>query len=606
MHFARVKLSCLEEGGALDARGNAPRPKSSLAPLVASIKAQGLLQPLVVRKIAGDVPGEGIRYKIIAGNRRFAALRQINGKKDVEVAVMIDEKISDSAAFEKSLAENVIREAMHPVDEFEAYARLIEAGWPPEKIADRFGVKEKWVRQRLQLKRLAPELRDVWRKGKMTGAQAEALTASEDHEAQKAAWSSAQKNGGDYYERPDQLRSALRSSGYSADDRRVKFIGGVEAYKAAGGAMSDDLFADTATLRDKALIDRLVAEKLNAEAESLRAEGWKDVEVGESRWREKIDLSPWMTPEEIAACAKSGYSPAARAARERATDAAIQDPEARARSSVFVYLDHDGEISCDYLCKLSTEPEDDDEDEAGDSQDGDDDEGSDDSTPAARTPATAAPSAPEAKVNHALVETVSEWLTLALSDALLADAHTAIAALGASLDYALRHHSHGSSPLRIEAPRAWDALTGERGHHEAGVWCKEFARLCNADETGQRDTLTTLVSKLIDVRAQRFDDRGSYYVEGRGELLRALGGTLPLGSLAMAIDKHFDRAAYFGRLTKDEIGAALKDMGWTGKLPAKKGDLAKLAAERAKALGWLPPDLRMPGLVALPVKDKAA
>ncbi len=82
--------------------------------------------------------------------------------------------------------ENKIRAAMHPADEFVAMADLIDAGQPIEAVAARFGVSEKYVRQRLRLGNVAPELLDEFRTGAITLEVMMALTLAVDHQSQRA------------------------------------------------------------------------------------------------------------------------------------------------------------------------------------------------------------------------------------------------------------------------------------------------------------------------------------------------------------------------------------------------------------------------------------
>jgi ParB family chromosome partitioning protein len=103
-----------------------------------------------------------------------------------------------------------------------------------------------------------------------------AFTVSGDHEAQEAAWFDQP----DYNREPADIRAHLTSAQVGANDRRVSF-GGLAAYLEAGGGMNRDLFqpAHEGYLTNPTLLDRLVSERLEREAEALRAEGWKWVEA---------------------------------------------------------------------------------------------------------------------------------------------------------------------------------------------------------------------------------------------------------------------------------------------------------------------------------------
>ena len=115
--------------------------------LVASIRAHGLLAPLVVQADDSN-PGN---FRIIAGNRRLAALREAykdaaQGGKPPKVPCIlraVDEETADALA----LAENFVREPMHPLDEAEAFAKLAQdEAKRVESIAAEFGVSQPYVR----------------------------------------------------------------------------------------------------------------------------------------------------------------------------------------------------------------------------------------------------------------------------------------------------------------------------------------------------------------------------------------------------------------------------------------------------------------------------
>lgn len=238
--------------------------------LAASIKALGLLQNLTVRPAAQG------KYEVVAGGRRLAALRLLAKEKEVTAKHPVACNILDGDATEISLAENVIRIPMHPADQYEAFKALADAGKGQEEIAARFGTSPQIVRQRLKLASVSPRLIDAYRKDEMTLDQLMAFTVSDDPKAQEAAWFDQPP----YNRSPSAIRKCLTSAQVEADDPRVLFVS-LDAYKAAGGGLIRDLFDEQQEgyLTDAALLDRLVAEKLANEAESVRREGWKWVEI---------------------------------------------------------------------------------------------------------------------------------------------------------------------------------------------------------------------------------------------------------------------------------------------------------------------------------------
>ena len=183
---------------------------------------------------------------------------------------------TDGIAEEDSLAENVQRAPLHPLDQFRAFLTLREKGQSEEEIAAVFFVSVAVVKQRLRLASVSPKLLEVYAEDGMTLDQLMAFTVSGDRERQEQVWERLQSS---YTKEPYVIRRQLTEGAVRASDKRAQFIG--EAYEQAGGTVLRDLFQgdDGGWLQDPALVDRLVAEKLEREAEAIRAEGWHWVEV---------------------------------------------------------------------------------------------------------------------------------------------------------------------------------------------------------------------------------------------------------------------------------------------------------------------------------------
>ncbi|HEX3982877.1 MAG TPA: ParB/RepB/Spo0J family partition protein, partial [Acidisoma sp.] len=239
--------------------------------LAASIEAHGLLQNLQVR------PGAKGAFEVVAGGRRLAALKLLAKRKAIAKAEPVGcNVLDDEDAGEISLAENVVRIPMHPADQFDAFHVLAATGKGPEEIAARFGVTATVVRQRLKLAAVSPRLIELYRAEQMTLDQLVAFAVSDDHAAQEAAW----ENLPDFRRNPAAIRRTLMAAQIEADDARVVFVG-LDAYRKEGGEIVRDLFEPEheGYLTDPGLLDRLVTERLQREAATLRAEGWKWVEI---------------------------------------------------------------------------------------------------------------------------------------------------------------------------------------------------------------------------------------------------------------------------------------------------------------------------------------
>lgn len=247
--------------------------RMSIPELAASIARVGPLQNLVVILAA-----DGEHYEVVAGDRRLTALKLLAKKKripaDYEVACLL---VPDASARTVSLAENLLREQMHPADQFEAFAALVKEGRPIEDIAADFGVTPLVVQRRLKLANVSPRLLADYRGGAVTLEQLMALTITDDHAAQESAFYGAPE----WQRGASALRERLTEREIDATHPLVRFAG-LDAYTAAGGGIRRDLFAegDAGTyLTDAALLESLVRGKLDALAGDVRAEGWAWVEA---------------------------------------------------------------------------------------------------------------------------------------------------------------------------------------------------------------------------------------------------------------------------------------------------------------------------------------
>jgi ParB family chromosome partitioning protein len=235
--------------------------------LASSIAAHGLLQNLQVR------PSAKGRFEVVAGGRRLAALKTLAKRKEIAKDFDVPCHVLDTEDDrEISLAENAVRLAMHPADQFTAFHGLVEQGKGIEEVAARFGVSPAVVRQRLKLASVSPRLIDLYRDDDMTLDQLMAFTVSDDPKAQEAAWFEQP----DWNRRPSNIRASLTAAQVEADDKRVRFVG-LDSYLAAGGGMNRDLFQPEheGYLTDPALLERLLIDRLEREAERARAQGWK-------------------------------------------------------------------------------------------------------------------------------------------------------------------------------------------------------------------------------------------------------------------------------------------------------------------------------------------
>ena len=167
--LARIPVDLLQRGRyqpRLDMR------PESLQELADSIRAQGVVQPIVVRPLVAQKAGEAIRYEIIAGERRWRAA-QMAGLHDIPAVVRI---VPDEAAVAMSLIENIQRENLNPLEEARALDRLIrEFGITHQQAADAVGRSRAAVSNLLRLLELTDEVKTLVEQRQLEMGHARAL-----------------------------------------------------------------------------------------------------------------------------------------------------------------------------------------------------------------------------------------------------------------------------------------------------------------------------------------------------------------------------------------------------------------------------------------------
>ena len=254
---------------------------ANVANLAASIRVDGLLQNLTVARVPPDPASELDHFEVIAGGRRLRALQllrdrgELSAEHQVPVAI-----VPANIATEVGIAENTIREKMHPHDEFVAFRDLAVQGTGVETIAARFGVTPLVVERRLRLANVAPELLRAFREDILTLDQMMAFAITDDWAAQLRVFESddPRRLPASY------IRHQLTEREIHTNDDRVRFVG-LDAYEQAGGPVRRDLFDDAGGgyVCDENLLDQLVEERLQREAETVRAEGWSFVHIARDK-----------------------------------------------------------------------------------------------------------------------------------------------------------------------------------------------------------------------------------------------------------------------------------------------------------------------------------
>lgn len=154
-----------------------------------SIKRQGLIQPILVRPLAQYIHPETLSirkrpassylpmYQIVAGERRFRAMSQINQMERIPLSWVQIREMSDEVAAELMLVENVSREDLNPIDEAEGYKKRQEQlDWDVARLSQVTGYSQDRIRRRLALLNLLPEIQDLIIKGHLDVAYAEKMS----------------------------------------------------------------------------------------------------------------------------------------------------------------------------------------------------------------------------------------------------------------------------------------------------------------------------------------------------------------------------------------------------------------------------------------------
>ena len=235
--------------------------------LVALIRSQGLLQPLVIRP-AGSKPGS---YLVIAGNRRLAALKEIHrGDGDPKIACVLKD-VDDPTADAYALGENFGREPMHPLDEAEAFARLASHdGKDADAIASEFGVTARYVRQRMKLASLTADVKAAYRDDAIDTATAEAF-ASAPPDRQKVIWQEV-CNRSPHALHAQHVRNVIAGEWIKAEHALFDVLA------LPPSAVSQDLFSDQVLVERSAFVEAQTR-ALEAERTKLTEDGWREVVV---------------------------------------------------------------------------------------------------------------------------------------------------------------------------------------------------------------------------------------------------------------------------------------------------------------------------------------
>lgn len=626
--------------------------------LAEDIEHRGLLQSLSVRPLLDAEGQETGKFEVPAGGRRFRALQILVKRKRLASTALVpcivkpaDDPVS---AEEDSYAENVFRENLHPLDEFRGMQALVAQDTDIETIAARFRVTPAVVRQRLKLASVSPALHEIYAADGMNLEQLMAFTVCDDHARQEQVWELVQQH---HNQSPHFIRARLTETTVPATDPRVGFVG-IDAYVEAGGCVLRDLFEEDrgGWLQDAALLDRLALEKLGAEADRIRADGWKWVEAaidlpyGFSEGMRPIE--PHHTPPSEADLAEVAKLQAEAEALEAewsnadeipdAVDARITeldeqiaalaggtwtyDPAEIAMAGVFVTFDRAGNLEVEAgWVRAEDEPvvaPDPGAEDDGDPEQGDDDAlglGEGDRDPGLNEPIAQEDEDEGLKpLSDRLVCELTAERTIALQDAVALNPQVAFAAVLHNFVLATFYYGRAESCMMVSLTRVGFAFQPTGMKHSAAATAIEARHAIWKERLPQKDVdLWDALQQLSsDDQAALFAHCAAYGVNALYEvvpkydngrisvhtlerrlahshvLARAVGLDLVAAGWRPTVDN------YFGKVTKARILEAVAEgkgdetAALIGHL--KKPDMAREAERLMADAGWLPEPIRTP------------
>ncbi len=172
----------------IDPNPEQPRTRfaeANLEELAQSIRSNGVVQPIVVRKL-------GSRYQIVAGERRWRASQRAELRRIPAVV----REVSDEKLLELALIENIQRQELNPIEEAKAYRKLIDTiGLTQEMVAEQVGKERSVITTFLRLLRLPGEIQRIIEEGQLTAGHGRALLMSDDPKTQRIVANSAIDNG---------------------------------------------------------------------------------------------------------------------------------------------------------------------------------------------------------------------------------------------------------------------------------------------------------------------------------------------------------------------------------------------------------------------------
>ncbi|WP_368894245.1 ParB/RepB/Spo0J family partition protein [Kluyvera ascorbata] len=600
-----------------------PHTDTEVEEMADSIQAMGILQNL----IGAERPDGTIGIVGGEGRRRGTGILVMRGVLDADTPFVPVKVLPVEMAVAASMIENGRRKNMHPAEQIIGFRTLEQEGKTASQIGALMGYHPRHVQRCLKLANLAPSLLDALARDNISLEQCEVLTLADTHERQEQVWQEAVAKW--HAPSVQTLRKMVTDDKMAVSHPMFEYVG-EEAYTAAGGTLTADLFSDKdSTFADAALVTSLLAGKLTVLAARLKQEqgwGWAEFRMtelrgsGDDKARYRIEMpAPVLVEDEQLRIneLEEAIDGCASYDDEYALQQDIDDilceatyreatPEFRAAHGVWVSWDGSSFQVQPGIRRLT------DEDRAAEELARQERERNVITYTTPDMPADAYPAT--------LVKAMSAERTLAVQAELAGRPDVSVALLTWTLCIRLFDGNYGkrNEPLKASVTSnqyhlATLAPSGEEGKALTALKEQREALQATLPENWHLD-FTWLLSWSVEQVNTLLGFCAAHGINGIQERLYNHTQKSELDGLEAALDFDLrkwwqpDAESYFGKLSIARIGKAYEAAGLTEKagevVKLKRRDAAKAAEQDLNATGWLP-DWMVRPVPAAPAEDTA-
>ena len=586
-----------------------PHTDAEVEEMADSIEAMGILQNLIGTELPdgtiGIVGGEG--------RRKGTGILVMRGVLNADTPFVPVKVLPAELAVAASMIENGRRKNLHPSEQIIGFRTLEQEGKTASQIAALMGYHPRHVQRCLKLANLAPFLLDALARDEITLEHCEAMTLADAHERQTQVWEEAKAQWGGRIPAPQALRKMVTDDKMAISHPMFKFVG-EDAYTAAGGTLTADLFSDQdSTFADAARVKSALAGKLTVLAARLKHEqgwGWAEFRMTELRRSgEDHELYRFAMPEPVLTEEEQQRISELEEKIENADNhddeyefqQQIDDiqceatyreasPEFRAAHGIWVSWDVDNFQVQPGIRRL-TDEERTAEEQARQAREHNVVTYTTPDIPADAYPAT-------------LVKAMSAERTLAVQAELVGRPDVSVALLTWTLCLALFDRTYGkrNEPLKAsvssnQSHLASLAPSGEEGKALTALKAQKKALQATLPENWHLD-FTWLLSWSAEQVNTLLGFCAAHGINGIQERLYNRTDESVLDGLEAALNFDLrkwwqpDAESYFGKLKIAQIGSAYEQAGLADKaieiVKLRRSDAAKAAAQDLNAQGWVP------------------